>query len=444
MTLARRLHPLARAALLAVSAVSFFVVAFVAYAHVVSVHDARLMMSSPRETHFVSASSFANQFRANVLGGASYVVDGNALTVCAPPGIASADFVGDEMRLVEARISLRFRSPGSGAFDVLVGVDAPGELTHTISLEISRFGDRCTVRLVGDAASLGPRNEGDRVLAESPADVCDADWHRMEIRFAPDLARVIASVDDEFVFAPRVRWDENTVIRPTFGIHGTANDSGIEVQVSEMRVDPIRVDFSATDVDDDFRGKIIDPFWRAERGDRALVDSKIATGSRGLVITGRALTTEPNVLAHQLMSPQFTLGSFQASADIDVTALDAATFHLQIENEPGPAWRFVEVGFLSKGDGLLVPFGSGHFEEDGQSRFNPTHEAAQGLGRVSITFDYDAQTRRARGSFSGRPFFDEHVDLPPRAIVHFSMGANVDADGIVDLAVRSLHIDHTR
>lgn len=438
------LASLGRLALRVVAAITGFVLIFVAYAHLVSMHDARTMLATPRETRFSSKEALARDFSARVWGGFSFDVANDALSIGGHADIAGAAalFLGRDTRLVESRLRARFRFTKGAKITFGVGLASVGDDSHAIAFEVERNGAMCTPRLVGDAHALGPRISGNPQIAEGTPMPCDDAWHTIELRFCPDLMRVLGSIDDLVVLAPFVAWDENTLVRPTFGAQALASGEAPGVEISDVSWRPVPIDLSQTDVDDSFNGKIIDPTWRVVRADPNHVDSTITTGAHGLDVVAHAKDHVANATGVELVTPTTPLGSIEAALDVDVAELSHATIYLGVQNEPGPAWRLADVGLLSLGDGALVPFESGHFDENGQTRFQAFPDHGRGVGKHTLTFTYDAKTRRARSTFDGMPFSDVHVDLPPRSLARFHFGTNVDDGGSVRLAFTRVRVDH--
>ncbi|MGH7282919.1 MAG: hypothetical protein ACRELY_15455, partial [Polyangiaceae bacterium] len=216
---------IAKLALRIIASVTGFTLVFVVYAHVVSVHDARTMLAAPRETHFTSKDVLARDFSSRLTGGFSADVNQGALSIGGHADTidAAALFAGKDTRLVESRLRARFRFTRDAKVAFGVGIESTGEIRHAIAFELQRDGATCTPRLVGDAHALGPLVEGNPYIAEAAPMPCDDAWHTIEIRFCPDLMRVLASIDDAVVLAPFVSWDENTLVRPFFGAHALAS-----------------------------------------------------------------------------------------------------------------------------------------------------------------------------------------------------------------------------
>lgn len=436
----------ARALFLGATLASLFVIVFVTYAHVTSWSDARSAMTSAHEIHFTSPSALEDEAAIRKTGDLTYDVHDGVLAINGHVAQEknALELVGHNVRLVESSLTMRFRSTTTASTDVGVGIATASDTPHAIRLVLSRDGAQCVVRLIGDVHALGSPVSGDPVIADARVAACDDRWHVLALRFSPDLQRVVASIDDQIVFTPYIWWYQLTMVQEIAGVTTTRGGQDVGIEISRVTWQPIAIDTSSTDADDTFRGKIIDPFWRVGYPSADLVDGTLATGPNGLTLTARALTAAPNVAAFDLAATRAPLDSFSASVDIDVTKLSHATFHIGIRNEPGPGWRLAEVGFLSTDNLTLVPFESGHFDQNGQGRFRAFPNAIHPIGHATLTFDYDAKTERGHATFDGSPFFDEHIDLPPRSIAYFELGANVDDGGEAALVVKRVRVDHTR
>lgn len=427
-------------------AITFFVLVFIVYAHIVASRDARQALARAQETTFDSPSTLTS-FAPYSVGGASFAIEGDHLHFSGRqtgPTAAIAELTGPSYRLVELRQRVRFRFTDSGGSILTTGLRTTSDTTHAIWLEIAHEGaGRCVVRVAGDAHALGPAPIGNAVLAESEWP-CDDAWHEAELRIAPDIARALGAIDGVVMVTPPIGWDDRTSVRSTLGARTRDAHAELGIDVASLDVEPVPIDLGATDVDDRFDGAILDPYWRIERGDPSKIDLALATGKHGLDIQARSLGTSANVDALALLSPTNELGSMTIALDLDVRALAKGAISIGFQNEPGPAWRFADIGILSTGDGAMVPFVSGHFDENGQSRFRAYPDHASSRGSISLVLHYDATTRRLAASIDGHPFAAEHVDLPPRSLARLRFGTNVDKGGNAALSVRRIRVDHER
>ena len=429
----------------ALGAVTLFVLLFVVYAHVVSTRDARQALAVPRVVRFDDPRSLGS-LESHATGGLAVALVGDHLHLGGRADgtmIPVVDLDGPPYRLIELRQHVRFRFVAGAGSILTTGLRSEADSAHAIWLEITREANGCTVGIAGDAHALGPSPVGTSVLARAPW-ACDDAWHDAEIRFAPDIGRALASVDGTVVVTAGTWWDERTLVRSSVGGRVAADDATLGIDVASFAVEPVPVDLSATDVDDHFDGTIVDPFWRVDRGDGSLFDLDLSTGAKGLALVAKAKTASPHAQALALFGPTNELGSMTITYDLDVSALTKGAVSIGFQNEPGPAWRFVDVGVLSLGDGKLVPFTAGHFDENGQSRFRAYPESATSPGRTAIVLDYDAKTRRLAASLDGAGFANEHVDLPPRALARIRFGVNLDEGGNAAISVRRVRVDHWR
>ena len=437
--------------------------AYVAYAHVLSWRRTAEYRAAPIVVDFAAKATLDAAFPVEDRGGLAHAMEGGALVVsgkCNAPGDA-VTLRGQPTRLSSARGRMKAEIFGAAPVDVMAGVTSADAPPRELRFGLAASGEAAEARFVGDVLAHGPRAEGDRVLARAPeprypttsdegsdGGAPRPGTGRREIAFGlePDLAVASGAIDGRIARTVPAGWATGERVQPTFTV--TCRDASplpVRVVVSEIAWEPLLRDVFTRDLDDRFTGSIFDTVWRVSRAEPEMIDTRITLG-HGLDVRADARALFGLAPALTLVSPRFRAEPFRAMLDVEVEHLKQGAIVMGVANPymGTPFFRTLDFGVFEK-DGRLIPFASGHFQNDGQAAFRSFERSTRDLpaaknAEVVLELGFDPESRKARGVMNGALIFDEAIALQPYEDTLFHVAVNADGAG----ASAALHVQRVR
>jgi hypothetical protein len=341
---------------------------------------------------------------------------------------------GAPRRLIRSRTRMRFRYDAPSPVEVMTGIARADDPTREVRFGGALDGDSAEPRAVGDRTPIGPRAEGDRVLARMSSPRmrvgADAPWTEAALYFEPDIFAAITAIDGVILESVAAGWDIATLVQPTFSVTCQKAAPGVDVEIAEAAWEPVWRETTVRKIEDDFNGKVFDPMWRVTRADEELLDSAVTIG-HGLEVTAKPKHLTGPASAFAITSIRVPAESFHASAEAEVRALKKGGVYIGVTNGvPNPAFfRMFDVGVFER-DGKLVPFTNGHVPPHTQAAFATYEKAFPELpaatGALTLDLRFDAKTRKARAAVNGVTVVDEAISLQPYEEIVFHLGLNAD------------------
>gem|GEM_PF-4828024 len=450
-------------------AMTVFVVAYVAYAHVASIASMREYELASYETHLDSEAKLAG-FTVVERGGLTHAVRDGVLQVrgTAAGGMATVRIAGRVQRLDDVvRTSVRFRARSGGAYDVFVGIEKadaePASDDARRVLAVFRNGAPDRFAVEGDRKANGPRHIVDRaspvVSAHAPVDadagasaapdaggpaaVEDASWHELALSHAAYIHHVMGTYDGAPIGSEEVQWWMGTRVRLVFGVVAREPGAEVVVELDRAAYEEAPRPQTLTPFTERFRGRVLDPRrWSVvmPNGLRATTEYDVDP-ARGLTVRARSLG-EPNFQPGvMLLTPPTPLESLSFEARIDVRTLKASAFTIGLVGSGYSPARFYDLGVTSLGDNTIEALSVGHWNGDGQLGVHALPGRWKGLSGT-LSFKYDASNGRVQGFVDGTRVVEHKLDLRAGETVQLRLGANLQGpDAVIDMTVREVAFD---
>ena len=408
---------------------SAFVLAYVAYAHVLAA--SHRMSTDVRELRegFGNRDSLPPPWsvRTGASGGLTHAVRAGMLS------IAGSGKTGEELLIASATrkfddgvITLRFRVPGEAAVETFLGLEEAGTGRSVGAAFVA--GATPFVRLYGDTS--GPlrtvvASEDARVEAQP------GEWHTLSLQFTPVYSMMTAFLDGRPLASTRMGWHQGTSGRIIFGARLRADVQNVAIEMESIAFDTI--DWSATrSFDESFSGEFLDiRRWMFEfpNPDFGRLDARIEKG-HGLLVDGslQSLTVEPAFM-FLLRSAPFPLKSMHVEAELWVDELEEASLYFGLMG--ASAWsagdKVFDVGMAHR-KGPVETYVAGGWSGDGALRFD-RGEPIVLPRKVSVAIVYDAASGLGRASIAGKTSENHILDLKPLDVVALRLGAIAHAPG---------------
>jgi hypothetical protein len=422
------------------AAISAFLLAYVAYVHVLAASHRMSPDAKAFRDGFGERDSLSPSWSVRSQGELTHAVRAGVLSV------HGSGKVGDQLVIASAPrrfddgvVTLRFRVPSDEAVETFLGLE---ELSSGKTVKAAFVaGPTPFVHVGGDTSGAFramSTTEDTRVEAKV------GEWRTLSLQFTPLYSMLTVSLDGRPLASTRLGWTQGAQARIIFGVKLRSDVQKADVEMESIALDTL--DWSATrSFDETFSGEFLDVqrwMFQFPDPDFGKLDVRIDKG-HGLALDGhmQSLVVDP-ALMFLLRSVPFPLKSLHLSAELWVEELEEASLFIGLMG--ASAWsapdRVFDVG-IGRRKAAADTNVAGGWTGDGAISVDRGEEIVLPR-KISLAIVYDAQTGMGTASIEGKTSANHYLDLKPLDVVAMRVGAAAHAPGAkVKLHVRRVSVE---